>query len=84
MPLVLSMALWGYKGMGTSVRWVVGSPCLLQGVFEDRCRRNVCHRNRQKLLYPTLYTLLHLMIFFKNNTVICEVVGPQKVMRAVS
>jgi len=22
--------------------------------------------------------------FFKNNTVICEVVGPQKVMRAVS
>ena len=35
MPLVLSMALWVYKGMGTSVRWVVGSPCLLQGVFEN-------------------------------------------------
>jgi hypothetical protein len=49
MPLVLSMALWGYEGMGTSVRWVVGSPCLLQGVFEDRCRRNHCSGNRRFL-----------------------------------
>jgi len=37
-------------------------------------------------LYPTPNTV-HTAAphdFFKNNTVICEVVGPQKVMRAVS
>ena len=67
------------------IHWMIWSPYLLQDLFKDiRSWRNVCHRNRQKLLYPTLYTLLHLMIFFKNNTVICEVVGPQKAMRAVS